>query len=189
MARVGVDSSPFYGAHALCQSHQPPATGPMPSQVPCLLDRGPQALPRYSQTVLEGAKVLRCDTSKERPSDLVTSERGPGLSLRRRLCSWTSKDRLDFQAGGQERERPGPQERLAGSRLEGWGFRSQESTGGREKGHLVPAAPGRWAPAAEFPGGEEKCFVMLGSGALRISGGGMMSLVPYRSFLFLLKSF
>ncbi|XP_060024445.1 MAL-like protein isoform X1 [Lagenorhynchus albirostris] len=101
MARLGVDSSPFDGAHALCQSHQPLATGPMPSQVPCLLDRGPQALPRYSQTVLEGAKVLRCDTSKERPCDLVTSERGPGLSLRRRLCSWTSKDRLDFQAGGR----------------------------------------------------------------------------------------
>lgn len=159
MARVGVDSSPFYGAHALCRSHQPLATGPMPSQVPCLLDRGPQALPRYSQTVLEGAKVLRCDTSKERPSDLVTSERGPGLSLRRRLCSWTSKDRLDFQAGSRRGKGLDPRR---GWQVGGWRHGAsgvRKVPGSHEKGHLVPAAPGRWAPAAEFPEGKKSALL------------------------------
>lgn len=80
--------------------------------------------------MLEAVTVLGCGISKERWSDLVKSGRGPDLPRRHQFWGWTSKDRLDFQAGVQEQGRPGVQESPAGRRLEGRGLQSQETPWG-----------------------------------------------------------
>lgn len=79
--------------------------------------------------MFEAVTVLGCGISKERQSDLVKSGRGPDLPRRGRFGCWNSKDRLDFQARGQEQGRPGVQESPAGRSLEGRGLQNPEAPG------------------------------------------------------------
>lgn len=134
---------PLRTEHTLCISLTSPWYRALPSLVPRLLETDSRAL-FHGQTLLEAATILGCAISKERPSDLVKSGRGPVLHRRHRFGCWTSKDRLDFQAGSQEKGGPGVQESPAGRRLEGRGLQNPESTlGDLVIGAIAAPSPSR----------------------------------------------